>query len=87
MSASWQVEGGRLACRWSGLQQYSPYDAPWMREATEARGSYLPPLPNFASHSPFGGPSWLERFVPTGAKGAEDSADEVVSTKNRAQDQ
>jgi hypothetical protein len=24
----------------------------------------LPPLPDFASHSPFGGASWFERYTP-----------------------
>jgi len=33
-----------------------------MREAADAQGSYLPPLPDFANHSPFGIPSWLARY-------------------------
>jgi len=27
----------------------------------EARGSYLPPVPDIANHNPFGGPSWFDR--------------------------
>jgi hypothetical protein len=32
------------------------YDSPWMRTSSEIEGSYLPPTPDFANHSPFGGP-------------------------------
>jgi hypothetical protein len=35
-----------------------------MQEASEVQGSYLPPLPDFASHNPFGGASWFERYTP-----------------------
>jgi len=32
------------------------------QDAPDIQGSYLSPLPDFASHSPFGGPSWFERY-------------------------
>jgi hypothetical protein len=31
-------------------------------EAENVEGSYLEPMPNFAEHSPFGGPSWFEWY-------------------------
>jgi len=31
-----------------------------MQENPHIQGSYLPPIPDFASHSPFGGPDWFE---------------------------
>ena len=63
MKSSWQIESGHLACRWSVGQQLQ-YSAPWMQEASEVQGSYLPPLPDFVSHSPFGEASWFERYTP-----------------------
>jgi hypothetical protein len=30
-----------------------------MQQASEIQGSYLPPVPDFASHSPFGGATWF----------------------------
>jgi hypothetical protein len=55
MRSSWQMETGYLACRWSEIGQRVPYSPPWLQEASEMHGAYLPPLPDFASHSPFGG--------------------------------
>jgi hypothetical protein len=34
-----------------------------MQEASDVHGSYLPPLPDFASHRPFAGASWFERYT------------------------
>jgi hypothetical protein len=34
-----------------------------MREASEIQGNYLPPIPDFASHSPFGGPFLFQRYI------------------------
>jgi hypothetical protein len=34
-----------------------------MQDASAIQGSYLPPVPNFASHSPFGGPTLFERYT------------------------
>lgn len=62
MSSSWQMDAGHLVCRWSEVGRHVQYNPPWMQEASDARGSYLPPIPDFASHSPFGGPSWFERY-------------------------
>jgi hypothetical protein len=56
MRSSWQIEAGHLVCRWSEVGQHLQYNPPWMQEASDVQGSYLPPLPDFASHSPFGGP-------------------------------
>jgi hypothetical protein len=64
MKSSWQTETGHLECRWSAVAQLTPYNPPWMQEASNIHGSYLPPLPDFASHSPFGGATWFERYAP-----------------------
>ena len=62
MKSSCQTETGHLACRWSDLVQpaeYDRYNTRFIQETSEFQGSYLPPLPDFASHSPFGGASWF----------------------------
>ena len=67
MRSSWQVETGHLACRWSEVGQRERYNPFWMQEAFNIHGSYLPPVPDFASHSPFGGAlgaSWFLRYAP-----------------------
>ena len=64
MKSSWRMETGHLLCRWSEVVQHVQYNPPWMQEASEVQGSYLPPLPDFASHSPFGGATWFERYSP-----------------------
>jgi hypothetical protein len=60
MTARWRAETGKLTCRWNDVGKHSGYDWTWMRDNAEVRGSYLPPVPDFASHSPFGGPDWFE---------------------------
>jgi hypothetical protein len=40
--------------------QYNPL---WMQETSDIQCSYLPPAPDFASHSPFGGASWFQRYI------------------------
>ena len=62
MKSSWQTETGQLLCRWSDVEQHVQYNPRWMQEASEIQGSYLPPVPNFASHSPFGGPDLFELY-------------------------
>jgi len=63
MRSSWQMETGHLACRWSEVGHHVQYSPPWMQEASDVQGSYLPPLPDFASHSPFGGATWFDRYT------------------------
>ncbi len=60
MKTSWQSETGHLACRWSEVGQRDKYDPHWMRETSDAQSGYLPPLPDFSSHSPFGGVAWFQ---------------------------
>ena len=60
MKLSWQTETGNLACCWSEVGQRVQYNPDWMQETSEVQVGYLPPLPDFASHSPFGGASWFE---------------------------
>lgn len=62
MRLSWQPESGQWVCRWSELGVRTAYDARWMQDVSEAPGGYLPSLTDFASHSPFGGPCWFERY-------------------------
>jgi hypothetical protein len=62
MNSSWQTESGRLACRWSNVGKRDQYDLSWMEKASGAHGSYLPPMPDFAAHSPFGGVTWFSRY-------------------------
>jgi hypothetical protein len=57
MTSCWQIKEGHLARRWSGRMESAKYDAPWMQTASAIQSGYLPPPPDFASHSPFGGPS------------------------------
>jgi len=57
MNSSWQKKDGHIACRWSGaMEREKKYDSSWMQTSPASRGSYLPELPDFANHSPFGGP-------------------------------
>jgi hypothetical protein len=63
MKSSWQTETGHLACRWSEIGQRAQYKPRWMQESSDMRSGYLPPVPDFASHSPFGGALWFERHT------------------------
>jgi hypothetical protein len=61
MRSSWQIETGHLLCHWSDVGQHIRYNPSWMQEASDFQGSYLPYLlPDFATHSPFGGASWFQ---------------------------
>jgi len=58
MSASWKIESGHLVCKWAEAGDHDSYT--WMDETSDVQGSYLEPVPDFANHSPFGGPEWFE---------------------------
>ena len=60
MISSWQSETGHLGCSWSEVGQFVVYSPQWFREAPQMQSGYLEPVPDFASHSPFGGPDWFE---------------------------
>ena len=60
MRSSWQWEPGHIACRWSDVGQRVQYNPGWIPEDAHMQGAYLPPVPDFASHSPFGGVSWFQ---------------------------
>jgi hypothetical protein len=62
MKSSWQTESGHLACRWSEVGQRVQYDPCWIQETSDVQSGYLPPLPDFASHSPFGGATWFQSY-------------------------
>jgi len=64
MTSSWQTETGHIVCRWSEAGKRVPYHPRWMQEAFDIQGSYLEPITDFASHSPFGGAHWFERTPP-----------------------
>ena len=55
--AVWVSDGNRIACRWPEVGRPDPGASQWTKE--EMHGSYLPPPPDFASHSPFGGATWF----------------------------
>jgi hypothetical protein len=63
MRSSWEMKTGHLVCRWSQVGQRVPYNPHWMQETSDIQGSYLPPIPDFASHSPFGGATWFLRYT------------------------
>jgi hypothetical protein len=64
MKASWQVEPGHLACRWSEVGQRVQYDPSWIQGISEMQSGYLPPVPDFAGHSPFGAGTWFHPQTP-----------------------
>ncbi len=59
MQSSWRMERGHLVCRWSEGGQSVRYNPHWMQETSDIQSGYLLPVPDFASHSPFGGASWF----------------------------
>ena len=61
---TWQRESGQLVCRWFEPEQRVKYSARWIEEASDIQSGYIPPLPDFPSHSPFGGADW---FLPHSA--------------------
>jgi hypothetical protein len=61
MKSSWQTDAGNLSCRWSEVGQRVQYDSAWIQEMSVVQSGYLPPVPDFASHSPLGSGEW---FVP-----------------------
>lgn len=54
---AWVSDGGRFGCRWVEVGQRSACASQYLKDAMT--GSYLPPPPDFASHSPFGGATWF----------------------------
>jgi len=72
---SWQTETGHLACRWSEVAKHVHYNPRWMQEISEVQSGYLPPIPDFASHSPFSrATSWFQLHT------AERDSEWVVET-------
>ena len=63
MRSSWQTETGHLACRWSEILERVQYDPRWMQESSDMQSGYLLPIPDFASHSPFGGAYWFQPHI------------------------
>jgi hypothetical protein len=55
---AWVSSENGIACHWLEVGQRTPYPSQWMEQG-QTDGSYLPPLPDFASHSPFGGATWF----------------------------
>lgn len=60
MRSSWQTETGHLRCHWVEVGQ-RVQNPRWMQETSDIQSGYVPPVTDFASHSPFGGATW---FVP-----------------------
>jgi hypothetical protein len=62
MKASWQTGTGRLVCRWSGVKERIPYNAPWMNASKDVhRKNISPAFLDFTKLSPFGGSEWYAR--------------------------
>ena len=63
MKTSWNSKTGALECRWDDLwptnSRRSDENQLKAPEDSKMQGSYLPPPPDFASHSPFGGATWF----------------------------
>lgn len=68
MTSAWRTDTGFLACRWSEFGGHLQPKPLWMREIPEMQSGHLCPLPDFAAHSPFGGPSWFEPDLPRSAE-------------------
>ena len=60
MKSSWTTATGELARRWFEAEQNGSSISPAVPEEAEGKGCYLEPLPDFASHSPFGGATWFQ---------------------------
>jgi len=54
---AWMSEGSRIVCRWMEVGEGTVCASRCLKEAMN--GSFLPPPPDFASHSPFGGAMWI----------------------------
>jgi hypothetical protein len=61
--SSWRTETGHLVCSWREGSQRIQYNPSWMQAASDPPSGYLQPLPDFASHSPFGGASSFRETV------------------------
>jgi hypothetical protein len=59
MKSSWQKNTGNLSCRWSEVGQRVQYASGWIHETSVVQSGHLPPVPDFASHSPFGSGEWF----------------------------
>jgi hypothetical protein len=59
MNSLWRTESGQLTCSWVEKGCPQQYNPEWMQGA--GTSSSIPnPIPDFASHSPFGGAFWFE---------------------------
>ena len=67
MTACWRAQSGHLTCNWSQAAERVQDRPSWMQESSDVRSPYLPPIPDFASHSPFGGAFWFEPITTRGA--------------------
>lgn len=65
MTSSWQIKDGHLVRLWSGQVEHTECNSLLEQLPSGTQSGYLPPMPDFPSHSPFGGPSWFW-FLPDG---------------------
>jgi len=60
MGTSWQSQSGQLTYRWTAIGYDAEFNLQLTRKNPVMQSGYLPELPDFASHSPFGNPaSWF----------------------------
>jgi hypothetical protein len=62
MAIKWSIDGSRIVPRWTDIGRAADFKPEWMN-ASDVEGSHLDPLPDFASHSPFGGATWFTAHV------------------------
>ena len=58
MKSAWEANNGKLACCWGEFERRAPYNRSGMDETPQI-SCYVEPVPDFASHSPFGGADWF----------------------------
>ena len=67
MDSFWQIDNRATARRWTETGDALRCKPLWMQNLLDMQSGYLPPTPDFASHSPFGGASWFEYHPVVGA--------------------
>jgi len=65
MTSTWQIKDGRLVRSWFGQVERTEYESFVLESTSNIQSGYLPAMPDFSSHSPFGAPSGFW-FLPRG---------------------
>lgn len=62
MAIKWSIDGDKIVSHWADIGRAADFKPEWMN-ASDMAGSHLAPLPDFASHSLFGGATWFTAHV------------------------